>query len=319
MEYLNRVLGIHVSPRSESAVSMPNYIHARYRIQPVALNGIAAVFVYPTDELDSVNAVKKHLSRIEQAENAPAVLIFDHLTHREKEYLLRDHIPFIVEGKQIYLPFMAVYLQERGDREKPEITKLLPSAQVLLLYFIYNGCGELLTSKAANSLRFTATSVSRASRQLEELNFIKTQKRGVQKVILSVKKPEELFLLVKNRLLNPVKKTLYIPKALITEELPLSGYSALSAYSMINPPTIEYRAAESVAAWEKVSSVRLQNTEEQCALQLWRYDPRKLSAAGCVDRLSLALALSDDKDERIEEAVEDMLAQLWRDIHGKRN
>ena len=38
-----------------------------------------------------------------------------------------------------------------------------------------------------------------------------------------------------------------------------------------------------------------------------------------MDRLSLALSLCGDRDERIEEAIEEMLEQVWRDIDGKRN
>ena len=54
-------------------------------------------------------------------------------------------------------------------------------------------------------------------------------------------------------------------------------------------------------------------------MELWRYDPRKLASGDCVDRLSLALALREDRDERIEEAVEEMLSDVWREIAGKRN
>ena len=104
MEYLNRVLGIKVMYQDKTLASMPNFIIARYRIQKVVLDGKDALFVYPKDELESVNAVKKHVERIEKAQGAPAVLVLEHLTYRQKEYLLRDHIPFVVEGKQIYLP-----------------------------------------------------------------------------------------------------------------------------------------------------------------------------------------------------------------------
>ena len=38
-----------------------------------------------------------------------------------------------------------------------------------------------------------------------------------------------------------------------------------------------------------------------------------------MDKLSLALALSADKDERIEEAVEEMLTSVWEELNGKRN
>ena len=188
-----------------------------------------------------------------------------------------------------------------------------------MLFYIYHGCGELLTSEASQKLGFTATSISRASRQLEEMGLIRTEKRGVQKVIYSDKTPEEVFSVAKENLSNPVKRTIYVSKANIETDLLLSGYSALSEYSMINPPMVECFAAGSVAAWEKEASNKLQSTDDQCAVELWRYDPRKLSGGNCVDKLSLALALSADKDERIEEAVEEMLTRVWEELNGKRN
>ena len=176
-----------------------------------------------------------------------------------------------------------------------------------------------MSSDASEGLGFTSTSISRASRQLEELGLVRLEKRGVQKVILSDKSPEDLFYSAKHILISPVKRTIYVPKAEINNGQLLSGYSALSEISELNPPMVETRAAGSVAAFEKLSSTRLHNSEEQCAVELWRYDPKKLSNDECVDRLSLALALRDDKDERVEEAVEEMTNQVWRNIDGKRN
>ena len=49
------------------------------------------------------------------------------------------------------------------------------------------------------------------------------------------------------------------------------------------------------------------------------YDPRKLSKKKMVDELSLALSLREDADERVEEAVEEMLNDLWRKIDGNRD
>ena len=319
MEFLNRVLGIRVIYPETAPGAMPNYIESRYRMQNVTLDGRPAVFVYPKTDLDAINAIKKHLAKIEETNGTPAVLVPEHLTYRQKEYLLRDRIPFIVEGKQIYLPFLAVYLQERSDSERRETTAMLPSAQLLLLYYIYHGCGELLASEATRNLGFTATSVSRASRQLEALGLIRTEKRGVQKVIFSEKAPKALFAEAKDRMCNPVKKTVYVSKAAIKENLPMSGYTALAEYTMINPPAVECFASDSISAWEKASSGGLQNADDQIELELWRYDPRKLSGGDCADRLSLALSLRDDRDERVEAAVEEMLEQVWREIDGTGN
>lgn len=319
MEYLNQVLGIRVVYRDDVLPSLPNFIHTRYRVRKVVLDGKPAIFVYPREELEAVSAIKKHLDRIARTGEAPAVLVPDHLTYRQKEYLLREHIPFIVEGKQIYLPFMALYLQERGDGEKMDTSDMLPSAQLLLLFYIYHGCGELLTSEASQILGFTATSISRASRQLQEMGLIQSERRGVQKVICSDKSPEEMFSIARGSMCNPVKRTIFVPKSEVKETLLMSGYSALSEYSMMNPPLAECFAAGSVAAWDKIGSTRLQSTDDQCAVELWRYDPKKLSTGNCVDRLSLVLALSKDRDERIEEAVEEILTGLWEELNGKRN
>ena len=233
MEYLNQILGIHVKYEDESLPSMPNYIDARYRLQEVMLDGQKAIFVFPKKELESINAVKKQLNTIEEVVDAPLVLILNHLEYRQREYLLRDHIPFIVEGKQIYLPFMAIYMQERFDAERKEISKLLPSAQLLFLYFIYNGAQDLLTSDAVKNLSLTAMSISRASRQLEDLGLIKTKKQGVQKLIQSDKGPRELYEFAAPYLMNPIKRTIYVEKTDVNKDLLLSNYSALSEYSMI--------------------------------------------------------------------------------------
>ena len=320
MEYLMHVLGIKtVYHENEKTQSLPNYILTRYNIKAVTLDGTKAVFVYPVSELDSVNAVKKHLDRIRTVLGATPVLILERLTFRQKEYLLRDRISFIVDGKQVYLPFMAVYLQERCDGEKRNGEALLPSAQLLLLHYIYQGCGEILTSDAARALAFTATSISRASKQLDETGLVKTEKRGIQKVLYCDKKPKKLFEEAKRYLMNPIKRTVFIPKKEADGVLLFSGYSALSEYSLLNPPTVECYATDSISKWDKAMSGTLQNANDKCAAELWRYDPKKLTCGTCVDRLSLALALQNDKDERTEEAVEEMLAQVWRDIDGKRD
>ncbi len=135
------------------------------------------------------------------------ILVLEQITARQKEYLLREKIAFIVDGKQIYLPFMAAYLQERCDAEKSDREEILPSAQMLLLYYIYEGAKELSTSQAAKDLDLTPTSISRASKQLEGMGFLRSRKIGVQKILLFGKNSaKELFYKAEKVLLNPVKK-----------------------------------------------------------------------------------------------------------------
>ena len=179
MEYLNKVLGIEVVYMNGKFEHLPNFIATRYRLQRVSMNGQGVIFLYPKTELEQVEVLKKQIARIQRNENLPVVLVLNELSFRQKEYLIREKIPFIVEGRQIYLPFMALYLQERCNAEKKPREEMLPSAQMLLLHFIYGGAQELSTSQAAKNLELTPTSISRASKQLEEMGLLHIKKEGV--------------------------------------------------------------------------------------------------------------------------------------------
>lgn len=198
MEYLKRVLGIEVLYENKALEHLPNFISTRYDSQKVSLSGQKAVFLYPKTELEQVETLKKHLERVKKVADCPVILVLEQITARQKEYLLREKIAFIVDGKQIYLPFMAAYLQERCDAEKSDREEILPSAQMLLLYYIYEGAKELSTSQAAKDLDLTPTSISRASKQLEGMGFLRSRKNGVQKILLSENSAKELFYKAEN-------------------------------------------------------------------------------------------------------------------------
>lgn len=319
MEYLKRVLGIEVSYENKALEHLPNFLSSRYASQRVSLNGQKVVFLYPRTELEQMETLKKHLERVKKVANCPVVLVLEQITARKKEYLLREKIAFIVDKKQIYLPFMAVYLQERCDADKSNREEILPSAQMLLIHFIYEGAKELSTSQAAKDLDLTPTSISRASKQLEEKGLLKARKIGVQKILFSEDSPKELFYKVEKVLLSPVKRTVYVPYEKVKTKLLESGYSALAEYSMLNEPSVRCCASEKISQWNNCMTKDLQDSNSQVAVEMWRYDPRKLSKKKMVDELSLALALREDTDERVEEAVEEMLNNLWRKIDGNRN
>ena len=314
MEYLDKVLGVKVTYDDVEFKYLPNFIATRYRLRMVSMNEQKMIFLYPKTELEQIEVLKKHIARIQKNENLPVVLVLKELGFRQKEYLIREKIPFIVDGKQIYLPFMAVYLQERCSAEKKTREEILPSAQMLLLHFIYGGAQELSTSQAAKDLELTPTSISRASRQLEEMGLLHIRKVGVQRIMQSEDSPKTLFQKAGDKLVNPIKRMVYIPKEFMETDLLESGYSALAEYSMLNAPNVRCYAAERISQWKDVMANSLYDSQMQVAVEMWRYNPRKLSTRNTVDELSLALALREDADERVEDTVEEMLNELWRKI-----
>lgn len=315
MEYLKRILGIQIKKERFDFVNVPNYINSRYKLEMVKLDGYKTIFLYPKTEIGELKSVNTHISRIKEEYKLPVVLILNQITYRKKEYLLKERIPFVADGKQIYLPFLGTYLQERCDAELNMGDKILPSTQLLILYFIYNGARDLSTSEAAKKLKLTPTSISRASKQLENLNILEIKKSGVNKILSFKGSPSDLFEEIKSILLSPVKKTVYIPKDTITDDLLKSNISALSEYTMINKPDIDYYATDSVSKWKDVYTNTLIDANTQSAVEVWRYNPRILTDTNMVDILSLTLSLDND-DERIEIAIDELLNKLWRKTVG---
>ena len=151
------------------------------------------------------------------------------------------------------------------------------------------------------------------------MGTLQSRKIGVQKILFSENSPKELFYKAEKVLLNPVKRTVYVPCEEVKNELLESGYSALAEYSMLNTPGVWCYASERISQWNDCMTKDLQDSNSQVAVEMWRYDPRKLSKKKMVDELSLALSLREDADERVEEAVEEMLNNLWRKIDGNRD
>lgn len=172
MEWLKDLLGIQVQYEHQLPLQLPSYIQSHYRIQPAVLDGLEVLFLSPADRPEPAATLKKHMSRAEEKTGRRVILVLKSLTTRQKESLIRKRIPFLVEKKQVYLPFMGIYLQNRDAAPAPVRKEILPSSQLLLLSFIYQGAAPLSFSQAGQKLALTATSISRAARQLEELELL---------------------------------------------------------------------------------------------------------------------------------------------------
>lgn len=316
MDYLEQALGITIQYKTYETAALPYLITERYEIRVARLDDVKALFVLPLAKLDTISAVKKHLTRIQAAENIPTVLVTRDLTTYQRQSLVANKIPFIVEGKQIYLPFMGIFLQEKGTVQPEVPTHLAPSAQLLFLDYLYQRQDSICMSVAAKALGLSAMTASRGAKQLADCGLITVESQGVQRILKGCAEGKALFEKAKPYLSNPVRRKVYVPQSAVSEELPKAGYTALAGRTMLNPPRVSVRASGSASRWNAVSTNTCIDIEKQIELELWRYDPAALAVNGAVDPLSLALSLQDDKDERVEAAVETLLADFWEEYYG---
>lgn len=316
MEYLTSLLGITVkSMETDIDGYLSHAITRRYRIEGKILGDLEVLFIYPKGELESVDAIEAHITSIRKVNDIPVVLILEKMSYRYRERLLKRNIPFVVEGRQIYLPFLGTYLQSRcDDTVAISADELAPAAQVLFLYLVHKGEREVSSTRAASDLGFTPTTIMRALNQLEQFSLIRTERRGVNRfALMDDESPRMLFEKALGFLQNPVKRVVYISKDDVDDSLLVSGETLLSEMSMLGKPFVDSYATSEITRWSSIGYPELTDCRKEVAVELWRYDPRKLSSdSKHVDRLSLALSFKESSDERVSLSVEEMLDEFWR-------
>ena len=317
MEYLEKTL--HIKTRYQNwadAGKLPYMITDRYNFQIAWLDNYKVIFACVKGEMEQIAALKKQVLHIRNISHLPLVLVLNEVDARRRQQLIDAGIPFVVPDKQIYLPFLGTVLQERYSRSYDATEGLMPSSQLLLLYFIENRCQPLYMNEVTRVLGFSAMTISRAVRQLESLELIFSYKDGVNKVMASEFTGRELFNQAISSLTSPLKKIIYVDRNDSAASLPLAGYSALSEYSMLSSPQVKSYATARLPEWTSGVSAKLLDSEHQIRVELWSYDPLTLADDDKVGLLPLALSLMDDPDERVQQALEEALNKYWEEYDG---
>ncbi|MCH3916625.1 MAG: MarR family transcriptional regulator [Spirochaetia bacterium] len=310
IDYIETTLGMKTSYQQWPHESeLPYYLRDRYEFSQATIGNIKTIFVYPKMNLDQMGSVKKQISRIQKIEPLPVVFVLKSIDRNRRTYMISAKIPFIVPNNQIYLPFMGIVLQDRFKTEKIPMIRLQPSTQVLFFHFLYQKQNLIYLNDVAHMLGYSAMTISRAASQLEQTGLFGTQKDGLRKILISRYNGQQLFRKMLPYLISPVHKTIFIEKKNNLSKLYSAGISALSGKSMLNPPAVKCYATRKEQNWEKTNI--LMDADIQVQVELWKYDPGILGKNGIVDTLSLAMALKDNQDERVKEALDKTLNQIW--------
>ena len=257
------------------------------------LDDIRCIFLSPKKKLNQIGSLKKQIRRIQMEESLPVVFVFDKMDCYHRDAFIHAHLPFIVVGIQLYLPFMGIYLQEKYIKEIKTSDTFQPFTQLLLFYWYYQQENCLYMNDMVKILGCSAMTVTRAFRQLEETGLFETGKTGVQKYL---KGTEE-----RNVILQQLEDG-YLDLAVVSDyegtdisERFLSGNSALIRIGKDAEEEVPCYAVNK-KTFHLSGSKELLNAETQAEVQLWKYDPSILAKNGFIDPLSLALSFQKPAD-----------------------
>ena len=299
-QYIKPVLGYDIQKLAyDLPDKMPQYLLSNYSFQKYMIGTQECLFVVPIEF--SFTGYKKQYQKIKQVTGLPIVLQLKSITKYQRQVLIKEHIPFVVENSQIYLPFLAISLNEKFQ-EAEEIKKFTPITQLVFLYLFYHR-EKVSATELAQKVNCTVMSVSRAYKALISCELFHLENDGVKKYIVPNSEGGELLRNAESFLINPVAKNIYLQKDVQLQKTIASGIYALSKKTMLNATVqdetyavyrkIQVSATECISKTEYLSGVGLK-------VESWSYDPSVLSDDGVVDDISLILSLKDNYDERIQ-------------------
>lgn len=292
---------------------LPLKFKGSYELFSVYQDSVEWIIAKPKKEL-RLNALRYDRSQIEKAAGLNCALYFNKLNYYTKETMLNEGIPFILEGKQVFLPFLGMLLSEKNDRRLVPVHTISFLTQKLILCALYEKWNDMNATKIAEKLGVTKMSVSRCLDEIEYLDIKILDKSGKTRKVSVSEETKVLWEEIKPVLRNPI-----IARFQLAEDIQLNkkaGISALCEFSMLSDnvyPT--YAVTKGELKETNIKQIRQISIGEEIGCEVLElgyfieYNGKMVQ-----DPLSVMLSLSagDLEDERVQICIEEMLEEyVW--------
>jgi DNA-binding MarR family transcriptional regulator len=316
-EYLGETLGVRLHTMAwHQAERHPPYLANRYRFAEADVFGSPLLLMLDESvEQESPAALRKHITKVQERSSAPVVYVRDQMSSYNRKRLIEQRVQFIIPGNQMYLPELGIDLREYFRKPAAAKQKFRPATQAVFLFLLLNrGKCNPVASAIAPKLAYSSMTLSRAFDELESVELAESTSSSRERVLHFVSPSRETWERAQPWLIDPVSFRKRI--AYWNEDRPglHSGMDALAHYSMIAQPK-SHCFAIGQKRWKELNrdSTRLLLSEpdtDSVEIEVWKYAPRSYHDRGTVDPLSLYLSLRDNPDERVSQALDQLVEQM---------
>lgn len=318
LDYIETIAGEHLDLMPEAASALPLFLRERYGIFSTRLFGRKFLLALEAEdwEVGSPGEYGKHQETLKQNLGENVVLILPILPSYARNRMVKMGIPFIIPGSQIFIPNTLIDLRERFPQPNSKRRNTLgPAAQCTVLYHLLRGslAGKSL-KEIAQKVQYSPIMLSKVKDELEAAGICKIVRNGRSLVLEFMATGRPLWEQVQPQLTSPVKKTRWVHWNRPAAPALLAGMSALSRRTMIAAdrlPTYALPLREFQDFLERGVCTGCRDAEHATArIEVWSYPPERLGDNEMVDPLSLYLSLRDSQDERIQQQLEQLIAEV---------
>ena len=311
-EFLEKSLRQNVIMTENKKVykKLPLAYRGRYNIFTVEMNGVLWMAIHPRENVGLV-MLRRDRAGVEKMTGLNCAIFLDRTTFYIKEKLMEEGIPFVIDGKQVFLPFIGYLLSKENERELPPVHLTSFLTQKMLLIAIYEQWNEVRVSYAAKRLEVSTKSASRCFDELEYLNVNVLGMKGKSRVINIPDDREQLWQQIESVLRNPVIRRLILRKDMKLEKK--AGLSALCEYSLLSDnvyPTYAVTKKELKASGVKEEKQASELEEIGCVVLEVGYFIEFLGK-DLQDPLSVVLSLTEE-EQQVDISINEMLEEyVW--------
>ena len=313
--YIGEVVGqtpeLRTLPPGEVA-RVPVFLTAIYELASAELFGARFVIAFEKDGAESATPTEyeKHTSLLREVLGLKVALGLHFVPTYVRNRLVRKGVPFVVAGRQVFLPFLAVDLRERQPRQHRPMQDSLtaPAQAVLLSHLLGRGVEGVPLGEVAKQMGYSPMTLSKVAAELLACDLAAVHRNGKARQIEFQLPRRALWEKALPILAGPVRNRLFVQGGTAATEIGvLAGLTALERYTAIadDPlPTFAVWRNTLRDAIRRGAIVECQVPEDADAvIEAWTYDPTRLADGDCADRLSLYLSLRASDDERIEKEL----------------
>jgi len=317
IDYLRNTIGLDVEVLGNLNIhtgQLPFHLKQGNEFNEIKINGRRLVFVKPRySEHPAPDQIHHQMEQIKEILQLQPVYIFEKVDTYTRKRMVQNRTAFIVENKQMYIPFLFIDFEERKTiKESKEF--LSPSAQCILIYhLLVEPLNDRNLKFIAETLAYSKMTITRSVKELETFGLCELE-RSKDKRVRFVKGAKEIWAAAKEKMKSPIKKSVWVEEMPMNQNLLHGGISALASYTNLS----EDRQPTYVVNTEAYNQLKRDHEligenkkYGQVALEIWKYDPKVLSTQDTVDPISLFLSLQTNEDDRVQQALEQMINELW--------
>ncbi len=312
--FIEKTLGFPIQIEDiDVSKSLPLLYVNLYDFKKVRMQNVEWIVLVSKDTIHLAQ-LRKHHIQVEKILEKPCVFLFDTLSAYTKERMVEERIPFIVDNKEIYLPFLGVLLNGLKERKIKPVHTISFLTQKIILLALYERWEKMNVTEIAKQLEISKMSVTRCFDEIEFFELPILDRKGRYRCITIDKDKRELWNRIQHVLRNPVLSTFYLRDDC---HLPIQGgISALSQYSMIEDnmyPTYVYTKKELKNDTIQDQLIDSKRDQPGCVIQKVGY-VIPFQTMNTMDPLSLSLSFTEEEkeDERIEQSIREMLDKyVW--------